>query len=209
MTVTPTVLREYDRSVDPPETESATFGLGCFWGPDTTFGAVDGVVRTRVGYAGGSKAGPTYRSLGNHSEVIQVEFDPDAITYRGLLATAFHEHNPRRQTAKRQYQNIVLTADDSQHETVLAYIADSDFSREQVETRIEPLDQFYPAEDYHQKYNLRAQGEHIELFEELGYDDEDVRESPAAAKLNGHAAGHEITAEHGLGLVDGRTGRSR
>ncbi|WP_436902834.1 peptide-methionine (S)-S-oxide reductase MsrA [Halovenus halobia] len=192
MTVTPTVLSEYDRSA-PSATETATFGLGCFWGPDATFGALDGVVRTRVGYAGGHKTDPTYRALGDHTEVIQVDFDPEELTYRDLLDVATGEHNPRQQTAKRQYQNILLTADSDQHETVLDYISNSSFTREQVETRIEPLETFYPAEDYHQKYNLRSHAPLLSQFEETGYDDTDIRESAAAAKLNAHVTGKDVS----------------
>lgn len=194
MTITPTVLSEYDRSEpESAETETATFGLGCFWGPDATFGALDGVVRTRVGYAGGTKTDPRYRSLGDHTEVIQLDFDPTEITYRDLLAVAMSEHNPRHQTAKRQYQNILLTADSDQHETVLDYIDDSPFNRDQVETRIEPLAAFYPAEDYHQKYNLRSHASLLSQFEEADYDDTDIRESPAAAKLNAHVTGKDVS----------------
>jgi peptide-methionine (S)-S-oxide reductase len=193
MVITPTVLREYDRSTpDDSETERATFGLGCFWGPDATFGAYDGVVRTRVGYAGGGKADPSYRALGDHTEVIQLDFDPDRISYRELVDVAFHEHDPRRQSQKRQYQNLVLTAGEDQHETVTEYIATSDFPREQIDTRIEGLDTFYPAEDYHQKYNLRSHAAILDEFESAGYDDTEIRESPAAAKLNAHVTGKNV-----------------
>lgn len=200
MTVTPTVLREYDRSVPEPAA-TATFGLGCFWGPDAAFGARDGVVRTRVGYAGGTKLDPTYRALGDHTEVVQVEFDPERISYRGLLAVAFREHDPRRQTAKRQYRNLILTADERQRETVDEYVADSDFPREDIETRIESLDQFYPAEDYHQKYNLRSHAALLSQFEDAGYDETAIRESPAAAKLNAHVTGKDVS----LPFLDART----
>ncbi|MXR50611.1 peptide methionine sulfoxide reductase [Halovenus sp. WSH3] len=193
MTVTPTVLREYDRSApDPNETETATFGLGCFWGPDATFGARDGVVRTRVGYAGGSRADPTYRALGDHTEVVQIEFDPEQTSYRDLLEVAFREHDPRRQTAKRQYQNLVLTEGDDQRGAVIEHIEGSDHPRERVETRIEPLDQFYPAEGYHQKYTLRSHAALLEQFETV-YDETGIRESPAAAKLNAHVTGKEVS----------------
>lgn len=77
MTLTPATVREYDeRAVDGEDTETATFGLGCFWGPDARFGAMDGVIRTRAGYAGGTKRDPSYHSLGDHTEVVHVEFDP-------------------------------------------------------------------------------------------------------------------------------------
>jgi peptide-methionine (S)-S-oxide reductase len=192
MTLTPTVLREYDRSA-PEETERATFGLGCFWGPDATFGALDGVVRTRVGYAGGTKTDPSYRTLGDHTEVVQLDFDPDRISYRELVDLAFHEHNPRTQTGKRQYQNLLLTESESQHETVTNYIEHSDFPREQIETRIEGLGSFYAAEDYHQKYNLRSHPAMVGAFEDAEYSESEIRESPAAAKLNAHVTGKDVS----------------
>jgi len=194
VTLTPPVLREYDRSMpDPSATETATFGLGCFWGPDATFGARDGVIRTRVGYAGGSKPDPTYRSLGDHTEVVQVEFDPERLSYRDLVEMAFRAHDPRDQARKRQYQNLVLTESHAQHETVLAYLDEGDFPRDRIETRIEGLGAFYPAEDYHQKFNLRSHAAMFGQFEEAGYDDTDIRESPAAAKLNAHVTGKDVS----------------
>ena len=70
MELSPSVVREHDRAApDPSETETATFGLGCFWGPDARFGALKGVVRTRVGYAGGTETDPSYHALGDHTEV--------------------------------------------------------------------------------------------------------------------------------------------
>ena len=151
----PEPIRDYDeRAPGRDETETATFGLGCFWGPDAQFGAMAGVVRTRVGYAGGTNPDPTYHALGDHTEVVQVDYDLDE---NGLEADA-------------------------------------------IGTRIEQLTRFYIAEDYHQKYNLRSKRSLMEPFEELGYDDEALRESPAAAKLNGVASGNDVAAAEELGI---------
>lgn len=193
--LTPTVVREYDRNAPTSEeTERATFGLGCFWGPDAAFGGLDGVVRTRVGYAGGTKADPTYHTLGDHTEVVQVDFDPDVTSYRDVVTEVFERHDPRHQTAKRQYQNVVLTESPRERELVEAVVADSGFDPDSVETRIESLSAFHVAESYHQKYNLAGTRWATEPFEKLGYDDADVRESPAAAVLNAHLAGHDVSA---------------
>ena len=81
-------IREYDERAPRYGTETATFALGCFWGPDVTFGAVEGVVRTRVGYAGGTTADPTYRDIGDHSEALQVDYDPDAVSFDELVDVA-------------------------------------------------------------------------------------------------------------------------
>lgn len=210
MTLTPATIRDYDEHApDGDQTETATFALGCFWGPDAKFGAVDGVVRTRVGYAGGTKANPSYHDLGDHTEVFQVDYDPEEVSYTDLLDRVFRSHDPRRQTLKTQYQNIVFAATSAQRDALDAYLEANGYDPDGIETRIEQLSRFYPAEDYHQKHSLRSQRPLMEAFEEAGYDDEDLRESPAAAKLNGHAAGHEISPEHGLELPDNRTVHSR
>ena len=210
MTLIPARIREYDKQApNSDETSTATFALGCFWGPEATFGAMDGVVRTRVGYAGGTKRDPSYHALGDHSEVFQVDYDPDKLTYEDLLDHVFRSHDPRRQTRKTQYQNAVFTAAAKQGETLESYLEANGLDADAIETRIERLSQFYLAETYHQKHSLRSRGSVVDTFAEAGYDDDDVRESPAAAKLNGHAAGHDISADRELGLTDRRSARNR
>ena len=181
-------MRAYDRAAPPPErTRTATFGLGCFWGPDARFGALDGVVRTRVGYAGGTTPEPTYHDLADHTEVVQVDYDPERLRYADLLRVAFDAHDYRRQPRARQYQHLVLHAPGRRDE-VASFLADRVADPDAVATRVEALDAFTPAEDYHQKYRLRA-APTLAAF--TAYDDRALRESPAAAKLNGAAAGHD------------------
>ena len=199
MTPTPATIRKYDRSApNRDETETATFALGCFWGPDADFGAMDGVVRTRVGYAGGTKPGPTYHDLGDHTEAFQVDYDPEELSYADLVAEAFRNHDPHRQTRKTQYQNVVFASSPGQRDVLDAYLEANGLRADAVETRIERLSRFHPAEAYHQKHSLRGKRSLMNPFEEAGYDDEDLRESPAAAKLNGIAAGNELPADHDL-----------
>jgi len=199
MALTETQIREYDRgAMDSDETETATFGIGCFWGPDAQFGAIDGVVRTRVGYAGGTKRDPTYRSLGDHTEVFQVEFDPGTIAYRDLLEMVFNSHNPQHQTRKTQYQNVVLVATAAQQATLNEFLTTQGLTVDGIGTRIEQLSRFYVAEDYHQKYKLRSVSSLMDTFEAAGYGDNELRESPIAAKLNGYAAGHDVAVAEEL-----------
>lgn len=194
MRPTPTAIREYDTQAPASGiTETATFGVGCFWGPDAQFGALDGVIRTRVGYAGGTKVDPTYHSLGDHTEVFQLDFDPDVVSYTDLLGHVFRSHDPRSQTRKTQYQNIVLTETAAQQKALEEFLQTRGLSTDAIDTRIEQLSQFYLAEDYHQKYTLRSKRTFMNAFEELGYDEKQIRESPAAAKLNGYASGHDTT----------------
>lgn len=203
MTITETQIHEYDRrAMDSAETATATFGIGCFWGPDAQFGAMDGVVRTRVGYAGGTTIDPTYHSLGDHTEVFQVEFDPDTISYRDLLGQVFHSHDPQHQTRKTQYQNIVFAATEDQRVVLNEFLTARGLTAEGIGTRIEQLSRFYPAEDYHQKYTLRSVTSFMEAFEAAGYGDEELHESPIAAKLNGYAAGHDVAVAEDLSAPD-------
>lgn len=202
MNPTATMIREYDRKApDRDETETATFALGCFWGPEAQFGAMDGVVRTRVGYAGGTKLNPTYRELGDQTEVFQVDYDPADTSYADLLAVVFDNHDPNHQTRKTQYQNIVFADSPEQRETLETYLEANGLNADSIETRVERLTRFYPAESYHQKYNLKAKQSLLDPFEEAGYDDEGLRGSPAAAKLNGYAGGYDISEANDLGAV--------
>ncbi|RDI69518.1 peptide-methionine (S)-S-oxide reductase MsrA [Halopelagius longus] len=202
MNPTATTIREYDQNaLDRDETETATFALGCFWGPEAQFGAMDGIVRTRVGYAGGTKLNPTYRELGDQTEAFRVDYDTDDVSYADLLAIVFDSHDPNHQPRKRQYQNIVFTDSPEQREALETYLEANGLDVDSIETRIESLTRFYPAESYHQKYNLKAKQSLLNPFEEAGYDDEELQESPAAAKLNGYAGGHDIPEEHEIGAV--------
>lgn len=140
------------------ETRTATFGMGCFWGPDARFGALEGVVRTRVGYAGGTEPDPSYYALGDHTEVVQVEYDPDAIGYDELLEVFFATHDPTQLNRQgpdvgTQYRSIVLSHDEDQRRQAEAYIEalDEEYD-DDVVTELEPLEQFWPAEEYHQDY---------------------------------------------------------
>lgn len=210
MTLTPTLLREYDRAAPTgDETETATFGLGCFWGPAARFGALAGVVRTRVGYAGGTKPDPTYHALGDHTEVFQADFDPTETTYTDLLRVAFRNHAPNRQPSKRQYQNVVLVATADQRAALEEFLAATGRTADDIETRVERLGRFTPAEDYHQKHSLRARPALSDAFEAADYDDEALRESPAAATLNGHAGGHDIPEDDDLATALAGTPHSR
>ena len=201
MSLTPTLLQQYDRAAPKREdTETATVALGCFWGPDAKFGAMDGVVRTRVGYAGGTTPEPTYADIGDHTEALQIGYDPERLSFADVLDVAFRSHDPRHQVRKTQYQNIVFTATAEQRDALSSYLDDSEYDREGIETRIEPLEGFTLAEPYHQKYHLQSKRWATTVFREAGYDGADLRESPAAATLNGYVAGHDIPDAEQLGV---------
>lgn len=167
------------------ELEIATFGIGCFWS-ETVFGKLEGVKKTRVGYAGGSKEDPTYESLGDQTEVVQVEYSPDQISYRKLLDVFWSSHS---QVAKKktQYRSLILYHTETQRKEAEESLEQIKDQVGPVETDIQPLQRFYVAEDYHQKYHLRN-SERIKKFEDL--DDTELRESEKAAKANAEVAGH-------------------
>ncbi len=190
---------------EPEETKTATFALGCFWSPDARFGAVPGVVRTRVGYSGGSKENPTYYSLGNHTETVQIEYDPEKITYDELLEIFWKNHNPINKTS-RQYMSIIFTHNDRQEN--LAKESKENIEAEKGEnlvTEIKPFSKFYTAEDYHQKYHLRQNNQLFKVYEEIYPDTEKLINSTAVARANGYVSGYGVIESSedldGLGLT--------
>ena len=184
----PTTLTRDAEALRPAETETATFGMGCFWGPDALFGAKEGVVRTRVGYAGGTASDPTYYALADHTEVVQFEYDPEMWTYTELLDVFWENHDWTR-SQKRQYRGVILAHDDTQREIAeRSRAALADRTGQSVDTAVEPLEQFYRAEAYHQKYELRTLPVVADELEEL-YGDA-FTASTVAARLNGFAAGY-------------------
>ena len=154
--------------------------------PTPSFGRLDGVARTRVGYCGGTTAEPTYHRLGDHTEAFEVDFDPEVVSYEELLAQFWSSRDHSREAFSRQYRAAVFTQDDAQHE--LAQRAAEAWARERglsVTTAVERLDRFYLAEDYHQKYRLRGErGLCEELVDRYGSDEAMVN-ATASARING------------------------
>jgi len=197
----PTALSVDADAPPPSETATATFGMGCFWGPEARFGAMDGVVRTRVGYAGGTDPDPSYYSLGDHTEVVQVEYDPHVLDYEDLLDVFWSNHSPFTAPHKRQYRSVVLVHDDAQREAAeQSKAALADRTGQSVETAVETLDSVTLAEAYHQKYELRSTpvlgDELVDLYGPA------VVDSTAAARLNGFVAGHGSDEQRAQFLAD-------
>lgn len=151
-----------------------------------------GVYRTRVGYTGGASANPTYRRMGDHTEAIQIDFDPDQISYEAILWAFFRGHRPTRTAWSRQYRSAIWVHDDAQREVaervMAAYSAEIG---QQIHTAIDNLRPFYLAEDYHQKYSLQSEVKLIRALKKLYPSDfNDVINSTAAARLNGYVCGY-------------------
>ncbi|XP_063707969.1 peptide methionine sulfoxide reductase isoform X2 [Culicoides brevitarsis] len=169
--------------------ERATFGMGCFWSCDSLFGAQKGVLRTRVGYSGGKSKNPSYRNIADHTEVIEIDFDPEKISYNQLLTLFWNNHEYGLTTRiKTQYQSLILYHNDKQKEIAEASKEKEQQKRapEQIITRIEKAGTFYPAEDYHQKYRLQH---HKELASQLKLNPQLLQSSHVAARLNGYLVG--------------------
>ncbi len=137
------------------QNETATFAMGCFWGPDKFFSDLEGVVEVTVGYSGGDKENPTYHDLGNHSETVQIIYDQEKITYEQLLSHFWQGHAPTAER-KTQYQSIIFYHNPEQQD--LAEKTKHQIQQEldkPVQTEIQPAEKFWPAEDYHQDYLIK------------------------------------------------------
>jgi methionine-S-sulfoxide reductase len=118
---------------------------------------MDGVVRTRVGYSGGQEKDPTYRSIGDHSETIQIDYDPARISYKKLLFIFWQSHDPTYHAWSRQYMSAIFYHNDEQRKLALETRTFEEKQRnKKIQTEILPFAKFYLAEDYHQKYQLRG-----------------------------------------------------
>lgn len=154
---------------EEPVIETATFAAGCFWGVQVAFDRVPGVVRTSVGFMGGTAPNVTYEQVCRHdtgyAEVVHVEFDPAKVTYEDLLNAFWHAHDPT--TLNRQgpdvgdqYRSAIFYASDAQkaaaEKSKAAMQASAEFREafgdRTIVTEIAAAGAYYPAEEYHQKY---------------------------------------------------------
>ena len=147
--------------------ETATFGGGCFWGVEEAFRTIRGVRKTTVGYMGGTTPDPTYEMVctgrTGHAEVVQVEFDPDQVEYRALLAIFFSHHDPTTLNRQgpdvgEQYRSVIFVHSPAQEGEAREMIQDLNQSgrfRRPVRTAVILASRFYPAEGYHQQYLAR------------------------------------------------------
>ncbi|XP_030571004.1 peptide methionine sulfoxide reductase isoform X5 [Drosophila novamexicana] len=168
---------------------TATFGMGCFWGAESLYGATRGVLRTTVGYAGGSSELPTYRKMGDHTEVLEIDYDPTVISFKELLDLFWNNHEyGLTKPMKRQYASLILYHDDEQKQIAEASKLEEQERRvpEVITTNIAPKENFYAAEDYHQKYRLQG---HKDLAASLNLNQQLLQTSYVATKLNGYLAG--------------------
>jgi len=150
----------------PADTDTAVFGMGCFWGAERDFWEIPGVYTTAVGYAGGSTPNPTYEEVCSgrtgHTEAVLVVYRPAEVSYEDLLRVFWEGHDPTQGMRQgndvgTQYRSAVYTASDAQREAALgsrdryaARLRGAGYG--EITTEIEPAGEFFYAEDYHQQY---------------------------------------------------------
>lgn len=152
------------------DTETATFGGGCFWCTEAIFQSLKGVEKVVSGYSGGHKEFPSYNEVASgktgHAEVIQITFNPKIISYEDLLQVFFETHNPTELNKQgndlgSQYRSIILFHNENQKqiaEKIKANINSRGKFKDKVVTEIKAFENFYEAESYHQNYYLSNPG---------------------------------------------------
>ena len=146
----------------PDGIQRATFAAGCFWGVEASFRGIDGVVRTAVGYTGGSTPDPSYEQVCSgktgHAESVDVWFDPTVVSYSDLLNAFWSMHDPTTRDRQgwdfgSQYRSAIFVHNSEQERFAIASRDEHQpaFARSIV-TEITPASTFYDAEDYHQRY---------------------------------------------------------
>jgi peptide-methionine (S)-S-oxide reductase len=150
----------------PDGTEVAVFGMGCFWGAERRFWRMPGVYTTSAGYAGGATPNPSYEEVCSgrtgHAEVVQVVYRPDEVSYDDLLEVFWETHDPTQgyrqgNDVGTQYRSAIYTTSDAQldqakrsKDVYQAVLTEQGFG--DITTEIEPLGEYFFAEDYHQQY---------------------------------------------------------
>ncbi|MEK6821526.1 MAG: peptide-methionine (S)-S-oxide reductase MsrA [archaeon] len=149
------------------KTELATFGAGCFWGVEELYRTTPGVTRTQVGFMGGRTKNPSYEAVcylfTGHAEVVHIEFDPKKVSYATLLELFWNNHNPTTLNRQgldigSQYRSVIFYHSEKQHEEAEASKTELEKSgkwKNKIVTQIVPAEEFYAAEEYHQKYLMK------------------------------------------------------
>ena len=145
-------------------TERATFGAGCFWCVEAVFQSLKGVSNVESGYMGGLTKNPNYMEVCNgdtgHAEVIQLDYDPEKVTFEELLLVFFKTHNPTTLNRQgndvgTQYRSVIFYHSQEQKEKaekMITQLSKDNIFDQPIVTEITPVSEFYKAEDYHQNY---------------------------------------------------------
>jgi methionine-S-sulfoxide reductase len=161
----------------PPKTKTAVFAGGCFWCIQPAFDKAPGVIKTVVGYCGGTEPSPTYKLVTsektNYRESIEITYDPAKISYERLLDIYWRQIDPTQADGQftdigPSYRAAIFYGDTEEKkiaEVSKAKLASSGKFKKPIVTEILPAKKFWPAEDYHQKY-YQQNPEHFEAFEQ-------------------------------------------
>jgi peptide-methionine (S)-S-oxide reductase len=146
--------------------EKAIFAAGCFWGVESAFREAEGVLDVTVGYSGGTTKDPTYEQVctdtTGHAESVLVKFDPEIVSYDKLLEIFWSIHDPTTKNRQgpdfgTQYRSAVFYLSDVQRDKAVAskerLQRSGKLGRREIVTEISPAGNFYPAEEYHQRYH--------------------------------------------------------
>ncbi len=153
--------------------EKVIFGAGCFWGVEAAFRKIKGVLSTRVGYSGGTTKNPTYEEVCDndktgYAEVVEITFNPQEISYEQLLNVFWNIHDPTTLNRQgpdvgRQYRSVIFYLSEEQKKIALNSLKQLENNgkyKRKIVTAIEPAQEFYEAEDYHQQYYEKHGGRH-------------------------------------------------
>jgi peptide-methionine (S)-S-oxide reductase len=148
------------------------------------------VVRTRVGYAGGTTNHPTYYHLGDHSETVELDFDPSRISYSQLLDIFWASHDPTARSWSQQYKAVIFFHNDEQKRLALESRDREAARKGKIYTEVLPHTGFTLAEDYHQKYRLQQETDLFGEFESIYPSMRDFVNSTVVARINGFLGGY-------------------
>ncbi|CAN5610743.1 peptide-methionine (S)-S-oxide reductase MsrA [soil metagenome] len=158
--------------------ETATFAAGCFWGVEEGFRKIPGVLKTKVGYSGGTTANPKYDQMHDgktgHAETVEIQFDPSKVSYDALLDHFFKMHDPTTMNRQGndegvQYRSAIFTHGEKQKAEAMAFktkVEKSKAWKAPIVTEISEAKTFWDAEPEHQNYLVKNPG---------GYDNHFVR----------------------------------
>lgn len=172
--------------------QTITLGMGCFWTPEALFGQLEGVLRTRVGYAGGTQPNPSYKNLGDHSEMVELEFDPVLLPLKDILRLFWQSHNPANinDYKGRQYRSLLLYRDEEQLCIIQQVIRErAAQGQDSSLTEITPYTGFTWAEDRHQKYYVKRYPDALAKLTALYPSHHELVNATLTARLNGLAKG--------------------
>ena len=149
------------------KTATALFAGGCFWCMEPPYDEIDGVIATISGYSGGSSKNPTYRQVSSgktgHTEVVQITYNPEVVTYEKLLEVFWRNIDPTRDNGQfcdggNQYRPAIFYMNEEQHQAALSSLSEIEHVKtfsDPIKVEITAASEFYPAEEYHQDYYLK------------------------------------------------------